>query len=387
MKTTLPDPVRFQPPQWNRPSLFPAKEASAGNVLVLSDAIPNRNGVGTYYRDLCECLEGGTEEIMMIPARANCTFKHNFASLPLPGDDTQRVHIPHLPRIWKRADEMRPDVIVAPAHGPFGLLSLQLARKFQAKLIVGHHTSFERLVTLYWEGWNRKFLSAAMKRISRLMLQSADAVVVNTQEMAKEAGELGARRVHCMGTTIAKPFIETTVQPHAGTLETVFFAGRLAPEKNLGAILDAAARHPSLRFRIAGDGPDRKRVLRCASELDNVTYLGWLSREALLEEIDDTDLLILPSHIESFGSIALEGMARGRMVLVSPHCGILDWPDLASGLFAMERGEELSDALGRLRSEEQPRRAARANRARELARAMHERSRRRWLELLADPNS
>jgi len=387
MKTTLPNPVRFQPPLWDRSHLFPTEEKSAGNVLVLSDAIPNRNGVGTYYRDLCECLEGGTEEMIMIPAKANCTFKHNFASLPMPGDGTQRVHIPHLPRIWKRAGEMQPDVILAPAHGPFGLLALKLARKFQAKLIVGHHTSFERLVTLYWEGWNRRFLSAAMKRISRLMLQSADAVVVNTQDMAKEAGELGARRVHCMGTTIARPFIETPALPHPGTLGTVFFAGRLAPEKNLGAILEAAARHPGLQFRIAGDGPDRERVLRSASELDNLTYLGWLSREALLEEIDDSDLLILPSHIESFGSIALEGMARGRMVLVSPHCGILDWPDLASGLFAMEKGEALSDALGRLRIEDPARRASRANRARELACGMHDRSRQRWLEVLADPTS
>jgi hypothetical protein len=64
--------------------------------------------------------------------------------------------------------------------------------------------------------------------------------------------------------------------------------------------------------------------------------------------LDDTDMLVLPSKIESFGTIALEAMARSRLVLLSSGCGILNWPSLARGIFQIRPGEPLTDAIRRI---------------------------------------
>lgn len=49
-----------------------------------------------------------------------------------------------------------------------------------------------------------------------------------------------------------------------------------------------------------------------------------VGREHLCRVLDRSDLLVLPSHVEAFGTAALEGMARGRNLcsaLISGHTG------------------------------------------------------------------
>jgi glycosyltransferase involved in cell wall biosynthesis len=117
------------------------------------------------------------------------------------------------------------------------------------------------------------------------------------------------------------------------------FAGRLAPEKNLGAVVEAAEALPEMRFMVAGDGPLRQWLTTQAERLPNLEYIGWVKRPRILPLIDDVDALVLPSTVESFGTIALEAMARGRLVVVSSQCGILSWNLLKRGLFQMREDE------------------------------------------------
>ena len=63
---------------------------------------------------------------------------------------------------------------------------------------------------------------------------------------------------------------------------------RLVPHKGMDVALEVlgrlAARHPDLRYAIAGDGPDRERLARCAAEhgvADRVQFLGLVPEELL----------------------------------------------------------------------------------------------------------
>jgi glycosyltransferase involved in cell wall biosynthesis len=163
---------------------------------------------------------------------------------------------------------------------------------------------------------------------------------------------------------------------------TVTYAGRLAPEKDLVQIRDAARELPSLRFRIAGEGPLREEVEGWASELPNLDYVGWISRDRVMDLLDQTDLLVLPSRFETFGTVALEAMVRRRLVLVSQNCGIIQWPRLASGLFQMEEGETLGQAITGLCVLAPEERAAVAGRGMREARAAAEETVDEWLEVL-----
>lgn len=70
------------------------------------------------------------------------------------------------------------------------------------------------------------------------------------------------------------------------------------------------AREVPSRLLMIGDGPDRQAAERLAAELrlgSRVQFLG--KRKSVAPLLGITDLLLLPSEIESFGLAALEAMA------------------------------------------------------------------------------
>ena len=363
-----------------------AIKARSRRVLVLSDALPERNGVGTYYRDLVDQLRGHVDRAELICPDADMGWRGRL-TFAMPGDRTQVICAPPLRRLLAYVNDLRPDVVIAATPGPFGLSGLYLARRHGAPLICGFHTHLEGLTDLYWASgpgrlfgrMSRAFLDGA----NRLLFRCSEAVIANSPEMAGLARGLGAGRVELVGTPLARDFLSPPEAPVSGNLGRVLFAGRLAPEKNVHQVIDAARSHPDHAFVIAGDGPLRDRVAAADRELPNLTWLGWQPRAAMRGIIDAADLLVLPSSVESFGTIALEAMARERLALVSPACGILAWPDLARGLFAMIPGETVTGALRRIRALGPEPCLARARLGRRAALELAHRNTRGWLDLMA----
>lgn len=351
-------------------------------VMILSDAIPNRNGVGTYYHDLMQHLRDGLAQVEMIPARSNCIFKKKRVAIPLPGDNSQHMYLPNVTRILREVRKEQPDLILAPTIGPFGLLARLISKYRKIPLVVGYHTSLDKLAELYWEGRFGAISNWYLRRASRIMFRDASAVVVNTAEMAEEARNIGAHSPFVMGTTIAHEMLDAPVSPATGRFKRVLYGGRLAKEKNVLEIAAAAEQHPELSFVFAGEGPLRSELEERTKSLKNVTLTGWLDRQAMRKEIDAADVVVLASRHESFGSIALEVMARERIMLVSRNCGILQWQNLARGLAVIESHESVSEALSRLSGLSVSERIRMARNARLATTDMNHRTKDGWLELM-----
>lgn len=290
-------------------------------VLVVSDAIPERNGVGTYYRDLELHLAPHVQRIELL-CPPSTDESRGWFSLPMPGDRTQRLHGPPFRRARAAIRDVRPHAVVVATPGPFGMLGMKMARRYGLRLVVGFHTHFEKLAELYWSRGFRRAAHRYLERKHRHLFEAADAVLVNSDEMAGIATRTGAANVILVGTPIAPSFLEpcASLDPTA-PLRRVLFAGRLAPEKNVAAVLELARARPDLEVCIAGDGPLRSTVEREASTCGNVPCLGWVPRRDMRELVDSCDVFVLPSSVESFGTAAFEAMARARAVLVSARCG------------------------------------------------------------------
>ena len=89
----------------------------------------------------------------------------------------------------------------------------------------------------------------------------------------------------------------------------VLFVGRLVPEKGVDSFVKAASNLTDLnaRFVVAGDGPLRTDLERCAS--DNVSFVGALSRPDVSSLLSQANLICLPSRSEGFGAVLLEASA------------------------------------------------------------------------------
>ena len=353
-------------------------------VAVVSDAIPGRNGVGTYYQDLISQLEERVGSIRLIAPSPDTPTPHQWFATPMPGDPTQKLFVPRLRKLKQVICNIDPHVVVIPTLGPYAWAGLRLAKRLRIPVCAAHHTNFERLTELYWNNWLgypcRHFLQA----ITNNLLRRADAVATMDVESFADARDRGAVRPHMVGTPVGTPFLTEPHQPMSERPERVIFVGRLAQEKGVELILEAAEAVPDMEFLIGGDGPLRQTVESAAKRLKNLEYLGWMDRETVLSAIDRSDVLVLPSAIETFGTVALEALARHRLVLVSRDCGITNWPELAQGIFSIEKHETLADALMRLAALPRSIRESIAQRGWNVVDQFNEATLTGWIQLLTD---
>jgi glycosyltransferase involved in cell wall biosynthesis len=97
------------------------------------------------------------------------------------------------------------------------------------------------------------------------------------------------------------------------------FAGRLSEEKGVSTLLAAwkqlAAEIP---LKIVGDGPLAHMVKSATRESHGIEWLGQVSREQVMELMQNASLLIFPSIVyETFGMSIVEAFAAGLPVVCS----------------------------------------------------------------------
>ncbi len=351
-----------------------------GRVAIVSDSLPERNGVGAYYQDLLAQLRAQS-----VPCEVLCPSgtTRDYLKFPLPGDPTQRIWIPSPGRFRKVMRSHRPETVVVATPGPYGLLGAWWARRLGARLIVGFHTNYSGVTDLYSNPILRSFSRLWFGWADKILFRYADLVLANSDQMVNLAKEMGAKKVDLMGTLVPVSSLEAPVAPLSGDLSRVLFAGRLAPEKNIQSFVDAARELPAIDFVIAGDGPLKDQIAKQADAIPNLEYLGWVSRKQLLKQMDRADMLVLPSHVESFGTVALEAMARERLALVSESCGIVHWPNLSKHVYRIGTRQTVSDAIRDVAALSEASRRKRATQSRQAARNLNRLSLQHWFKQLS----
>jgi len=362
------------------------KATRAGDlkIAVVSDALKDRNGVDAYYRDLVSHLQNHVADIRYYTPNPEDGDHYSRFAVPLPGDATQKIIFPDATGLYAELKQQAPHIIIAATNGPFGLFALYAAKRLHTPLVSGFHTLIEDLCKMYWGRVLGTVTRSFMEFQNKLLFKYSAHVVVNSKSMIESANKLSNTDVLLMGTPLDTLFLKQPVPDAPAQLKSVLYAGRLAPEKNVEGFLACARRFPELRFSIAGDGPLRGELESQRGDLDNVTFLGHLPREEIVSVIDAHDMLMLPSHLEAFGTIALEAMSRRRLVLVSNHCGILSWPELAKGLFQFQEEESPADALERILDLDNRLHMKKAESAMNAALVAHNTALGGWLDLFAE---
>ncbi|HVF22980.1 MAG TPA: glycosyltransferase [Pyrinomonadaceae bacterium] len=178
------------------------------------------------------------------------------------------------------------------------------------------------------------------------MLQRS-AAVHYTAAAEKEATEkylgLNHGRVIALGVEVNgfRP-IQNQQNPYVLSLS------RLHPKKGLEVLIDVfVSRRPDgWRLVIAGDGPaDYVSTLKHkACDSERVVFTGWVEGERKEELLRGASLFALPSYQENFGLSALEVMAHGVPVLVTPQVNLAQEIEVANAGWVIER-EQLGRGL------------------------------------------
>jgi glycosyltransferase involved in cell wall biosynthesis len=357
-------------------------DASRLRILICCDAAIERNGVGSYYGDLIEQIG---DEVAAIELLAPGHGPAPLLSFPLPGDSTQRAALPAGWRLARVFDRLEPQVVIIATPGPYGMTGARLARRRAIPFIYGFHTHFEALSELYWSRLMTAVATRYLESRNRKLFQRAALTLAHSDSMVELARRLGARRAELAATLLPGRF-DRPPEPADRPVRKILFVGRLAAEKRIDRLLDAAGKRPDLAFSFAGHGPLAETVSATASEHDNVHHLGWVPRESIPALLAEHDALVLPSDVESFGTVALEAIACARPAIVSTHCGIGEWPRLDRVLYRFDPDEPdaLVSAIDRLVALPESERHQRAEDGVAAYAEIRDEGRRAWLETLLE---
>lgn len=107
--------------------------------------------------------------------------------------------------------------------------------------------------------------------------------------------------------------------------------GRLVEDKGFDVALEAFARFlpraPQTQLVIAGDGPERPRLERLATDLRadrSVTFTGWVDPRDTASLIESATLVLMPSRREPFGLVALECALAARPIVAARSGGLTE---------------------------------------------------------------
>jgi glycosyltransferase involved in cell wall biosynthesis len=115
--------------------------------------------------------------------------------------------------------------------------------------------------------------------------------------------------------------VSVSASPKTFDLVTV---SRLVSWKNIDLLIEASAKC-KLRLAIAGDGPDGGKLKALAKELGaDVTFLGNLQDEEVIQLLADAEIFALLSDYEGQSFALLQAMMSGVKILVSKIPGNLD---------------------------------------------------------------
>jgi len=301
-------------------------------------------------------FEGAPEDepdVVRIPAIQRFNGSDFSVVLPLPGYLNARVR------------DFAPDVIHA--HHPFllGATALRLARAHLSPIVFTHHTMYEQY-THYVPGD-----SPAMKRfVTRLSTSFAnlcDRVFAPSETIAAVIAARGVEvPIDVVPTGVDTARFRTgdgaAFRRRMGIPEDAFVVGhlgRLAPEKNLGFLAEAAARFlegergAGAWFLVVGSGPSGPAIrdlFRRRGLADRLAVAGVLEGQDLVDAYHAMDLFAFASLSETQGLVLAEAMAAGVPVAALDGPGVrevvedgvngrllagADPPDLAYALAAL----------------------------------------------------
>jgi glycosyltransferase involved in cell wall biosynthesis len=217
------------------------------------------------------------------------------------------------------------------AQHPFllGAAAARWASQTRRPLVFTYHTRYDRYAH-YVPGPTRTIGNLAMRRAIRFAA-AADLVIAPTPSLARELRALGVHApVEVVPTGV--PLDAMPSQDGNGISRSrlgvkdgspvCLSVGRLAPEKNQTFLLRAfrvvLQDIPTAQLYLVGDGDERRRLERLASDLEigaRVTFVGSVPRAEVVDYARAADLFLFPSTSETQGLAALEALAAGLPVV------------------------------------------------------------------------
>ena len=311
---------------------------------------PRGSGIGRYVFHMAKALrEAGCFTVIVTShgeeGPSETLLEHGIVYRVYPEQDIGKSELAEL--ILKITKKHNIDWIEGADH--LGESSHILAVRHRPPVVVKTHYNDVLNVARYAHvhyPWQKPLIDIAClrerKRLERerYSLAHADLLIAPSErileEMRKQRVPLAARQA-----VVPNPISPVTDwRNREADYPTLLLVGRIDIGKGIeylpGMIRELRTQFPEISVEIAGqDGYARflgstKAWLenRMGDCKDSVKFLGVLDQHALDEAYSRAWVVIIPSNWDTFPTVALEAMIRGKAIVASPHGGM---PEMLAG--------------------------------------------------------
>ncbi|MEX6502114.1 glycosyltransferase family 4 protein [Pseudomonas zhanjiangensis] len=276
-------------------------------ILIVSDAwLPQVNGVVTSLQALVGELRGLGHQVKLLSPQ-------DFRAWPCPS----YPEIPLVWDLWRVGPAIRafqPDCVHLATEGPLGWAARRWLGKRGLAFSSAIHTRFPEYIHTRWPWlplrWGYAFLRA-FHRPSRHVL-------VTTERLREEFAGRGLQRLALWRKGVDTALFHPGEGRPAPAAPVFLYVGRIAPEKNLEALLELDL--PG-EVRVVGDGPQREAL---QARYPRVRFVGYRHGQALADAYRQASVLVFPSRTDTYGLVMLEALACGTPVAAFAVPGPLD---------------------------------------------------------------
>ncbi len=178
-------------------------------------------------------------------------------------------------------------------------------------------------------GWLSAALNRQIHSVEWWLANRADALITCSRSMRQEVTEL-------FHPDIPVTVLHNGIEPDEPATRAstpgapiLLYVGRLEYEKGvqdaIAALVRVRRHHPGARLVVAGAGTQGgwlREQARTHRVLTAVRFTGHLDRAQLRQWFAQADVVVLPSHYEPFGLVALEAACLGVPLVVSTAGGL-----------------------------------------------------------------
>lgn len=180
-------------------------------------------------------------------------------------------------------------------------------------------------------------LESGVHRLLRTYQENLDRLIVPSRFYGEKLVEWGwpvEKVIHIPNFVDADDY-----RPNYAPGSYFLYFGRLAPEKGVDTLIQAAIRL-GVRLRIAGTGPAENALRALAGQAAGVEFVGHCAGERLWGLVRDARAVILPSRwYENAPLCILEAYASGKPVIGTRIGGITEMVDVGTTGFLAEPGD------------------------------------------------
>jgi phosphatidylinositol alpha 1,6-mannosyltransferase len=301
----------------------------------------SRNFVGYAQRQGLPflCVRAGTREISFeqVGELRTLELRRSRGSVRMEKDlEFDTFFWRHGEAIRRELERFRPDVIHITGPSELGMFGAYFAWELGVPLAASWHTNLHEYAARRM-GWLTQRMAAdrgiAIEDgveagglwVTSQFYKLAKVLFAPNDELCRMLERTTGRPCFLMQRGVDTEWFSPAHRTRRATDGTVVlgYVGRLSVEKNVALLSRvegelAAMGIAGVRFLIVGHGNEEETLRK---DLKSAEFAGVLRGAALAEAYANMDVLVFPSHTDTFGNVVLEALASGVPAVVTPDGG------------------------------------------------------------------